>query len=504
MSGDPNNADPYSAGPGSFEANPQTEAVDDLFTEDTELERSLGLTEACSIVIGRIIGSGIFRTPGVMMIAAAGLATSTEYSLVDIPPGQVSTGLFFLAWFIGGIATMLGALCYAELVAMMPKSGGPYAYLRAAYPEFWTFLRGWAMFFVSETASIVAVGLVFAEYTGFFYGRLTGVPAGESAFDKWTVGGIAFVIIWLLTFANTFGVFLSGIMQNIFSSLKIFALLSIVAFCFAGDGSTSNFTNPLWPDELGWGTMFAVGHAMRYGFFAYSGWEGATYVAEEVKNPRRNLPLSLFVGIGGVMLIYFAVNFAYLYILPAEEVIVAKRQISAVAMENAAGVLGGILIAFFVMLSTFGNVSTQVLVKARTWYAMARDGLFFKPMAKIHPVHRTPNNALYLQGAWATVLLIAATVAGNGYERMIDFFSFTSAVFNVSTFAAVWVLRKKLPDAPRPFRVPLFYVVLPLVLLIQVWFMLVTLITAPVASALGIALTCTGLLYYMRIRKARG
>lgn len=473
---------------------------EELFTEETELERKLGLTEACSIVIGRIIGSGIFRTPGVMMIAAAGLATDFEYGLADIPAGQVSTGLFFLAWFIGGIATMLGALCYAELVAMMPKSGGPYAYLRAAYPEFWTFLRGWAMFFVSETASIVAVGLVFAEYTGFFYGRLIGVEPGEAAFSKWTVGAIAFVIIWLLTFANTFGVFLSGIMQNIFSSLKIFALLSIVAFCFTGPGSTDNFSSPLWPDEIGWGTMLAVGHAMRYAFFAYSGWEGATYVAEEVRNPRRNLPLSLFFGISGVMAIYFAVNFAYLYTLPANEIIVAKRQISAVAMENAAGVLGGILIAAFVMLSTFGNVSTQILVKARTWYAMARDGLFFRPMAKIHPVYRTPNNALYLQGAWATVLLIAATVAGNGYERMIDFFSFTSAVFNVSTFASVWILRKKLPDAPRPFRVPLFYVVLPLVLLIQVWFMLVTLYTAPIASVLGIALTCTGLLYYAKIR----
>ena len=478
-----------------------TNPAADLFTEDTELERKLGLTEACSIVVGRIIGSGIFRTPGVMMIAAAGLATNFEYGLADIPSGQVSTGLFFLAWFIGGIATMLGALCYAELVAMMPKSGGPYAYLRAAYPEFWTFLRGWAMFFVSETASIVAVGLVFAEYTGFFYGRLTGVPPGEAAFSKWTVGSIAFAIIWLLTFANTFGVFLSGIMQNVFSSLKIFALLSIVAFCFTGPGSAEHFSNPLWPDEFGWGTMLAVGTAMRYAFFAYSGWEGATYVAEEVKNPRRNLPLSLFLGIGGVMAIYFAVNLAYLFTLPAEEVIVAKRQISAVAMENAAGVIGGILIAFFVILSTFGNVSTQILVKARTWYAMARDGLFFKPMADVHPVYRTPNKALCLQGAWATVLLIAATVAGNGYERMIDFFSFTSAVFNVSTFAAVWVLRKKLPDAPRPFRVPLFYVTLPLVLAIQIWFMLVTLITAPLASAAGIALTCTGLLYYRRLRK---
>lgn len=457
----------------------------------TELKQALGLTEALSIVIGRIIGSGIFRTPGVMMLAVAGLEVSRSYSLAEIPPGQTSVALFFLAWFIGGVATMLGALCYAELVAMMPKSGGPYEYLRAAYPEIWTFLRGWAMFFVSETASIVAVALVFAEYGGFLFEKLYGVR-----FDRWTISAVALGVIWALTIANTFGVFLSGVLQNVFSALKVVALLILVSFCFSGPGDTAHFTTNFWPETWGWGSMLAVGHALRYGFFAYSGWEGATYVAEEVRNPRRNLPLSLFLGIGGVMLIYVAVNLAYLYALSPAEMIVARREIAAVAMENAAGILGGAVLAVAVMLSTFGNVNTQIMVKARTWYTMARDGLFFRPLAKTHPRYHTPDNALYVQGAWASVLLIASSFAGNAYETVIDFFSFTSAIFNVSTFAAVWVLRRKLPDMERPFKVPLFYVTLPLVLLIQVWFMVVTFISAPLSSLAGVGLTCTGLLYY--------
>lgn len=499
QSGDPN---PFR--PGEAPAEPPREPsglaspARPLFEEDTELERGLGLTEALSIVVGRIIGSGIFRTPGVMMMAVSALEVTRDYRLDEIAEGQISVGLFFFVWILGGLATILGAFCYAELVAMMPRSGGPYAYLRAAYPEIWTFLRGWAMFFVSETAAIVAVALVFAEYANFAVGAISGSEYGAAGRAV-----IALGIIWGLTLANSFGVLLSGILQNVLSLLKIFALASIVAFCFYGEnGSLAHFTTNVWPNEWGWATMLAVGQALRYGFFAYSGWEGATYVAEEVRNPRRNLPLSLFFGIGAVMAVYLAVNAAYLYQLSPAEMMVAKRRIAAVAMENAIGVAGGLLVAVIVMLSTFGNVSTQVLVKARTWYAMARDGLFFTPMGRIHPRYKTPNNALFLQAAWASVLLLAASAAGNAYERVIDFFSFTSAVFNVSTFAAVWVLRKKLPDAPRPFRVPLFYVTLPLVLLIQVWFMVVTLIDEPIPSLTGVALTLTGLLYYWRKKKA--
>ncbi|MDW7681245.1 MAG: APC family permease, partial [bacterium] len=217
-------------------------------------------------------------------------------------------------------------------------------------------------------------------------------------------------------------------------------------------GELTHFSTNFWPEEFTWSTMLAFGAAMRYGFFAYSGWEGATYVAEEVRNPRKNLPLSIILGIAGIMLLYLAANSAYLYQLPMET-IQQSRWVAVDAVTMAIGTGGGILISLAVMLNTFGNVSAQILCKARTWFAMSRDGLFIGPLSKIHPKYRTPNTALIVQAAWATILLIFAGFAEHAYETIIDFFSFTSSVFNVSTFAAIWVLRKKYPDINRPYRV---------------------------------------------------
>ncbi|MCP4134426.1 MAG: amino acid permease [bacterium] len=370
---------------------PQDRCTSDnnLFSEESDYKRDLGLLEATSIVIGRIIGSGIFRTPAPIMLAVA------------------STGLFGLVWVLGGIITIFSAVCYAELVAMMPKSGGPYVYLRAAYNPVWSFLRGWAMFFVSETASIAAVALVFSDYLN----ALWKIQFGDSL-SQLTMVIIALGTIWLLTVINLFGVVLSGRVQNFFSTFKILALGAIIGFCFIADGNGSNFTTPFLPEEFSWGTILAVGTGLRYCFFAFSGWEGATYIAEEVKNPRKNLPLSLFFGIGGVMLLYAGANSAYIYQLPVETIMTSK-EIAADAMRIATtkmtlGSIGGVFISIAVMFSTFGNVSTQILCKARSWQAMSRDGVFFKKLGEIHPRYKTPNNALLAQALWASVLLLLA------------------------------------------------------------------------------------------------
>jgi len=453
--------------------NPQNN-IDDLLSTSTELNRRLGLTEAFSIVIGRIIGSGIFRTPGPIMLLVS------------------SVSLFYGVWIIGGVATLLGAFCYAELVAMMPRSGGPYAYLKAAYPPIWTFLRGWAMFFVSETGAIAAVALVFAEYTNAFYFNLNGVH-----YSRMTEVLLALTLIWILTAGNLFGVMLSGFLQDVFSFIKIIALGTVISFGFMKGGNSLHFTENFWPDQFDWSTMLVMGAALRYGFFAYSGWEGPTYIAEEVKNPRKNLPLALFLGISGVAILYLAANSAYLYQLPPSKV-AASKWVAVDAMQMVAGTTGGILISLAVMLNTFGNVSTQIMVKGRTWYAMARDGMFPAFLSKIHPVYKTPNRALLVQAGWASVLLVGAGFAEHAYETVIDFFSFTSAVFNVSTFAAVWVLRRKYPDFKRSYRVWGYPFTLIIVLTIQIWFMIITLITAPLASLMGVLLSCTGLIYYFR------
>jgi len=454
--------------------NQNAGTASDLFSEETDLKRDLGLLESFSIVIGRIIGSGIFRTPQLIMLTVA------------------SVSLFYGVWIIGGIATLLGAFCYAELVAMMPKSGGPYAYLKAAYPPVWTFLRGWAMFFVSETGAIAAVALVFAEYSSSFYEIFTG-----QAFSHVVVVLIALVVIWILTSVNCFGVFLSGILQNIFSFIKLVAIGAVISVGFSKVGDLQHFSTPFLPEQFNWSTMLAFGAAMRYGFFAYSGWEGATYVAEEVRNPRRNLPLSIILGILGVMFLYLAANTAYIYQLPVEQIKQAPW-VATEAMKAAIGTAGGVFIALAVMLNTFGNVNTQILCKARTWYAMSRDGLFIGALAKIHPKYKTPNTAMLVQAFWASVLLMGAGFVGHAYKTIIDFFSFTSSIFNVSTFVAIWILRKKYPDAPRPFRTWGYPITLIIVLAIQIWFMVVTLITALIPSLLGIILTSTGFIYYYR------
>lgn len=449
----------------------------------TNYKKDLGLLESVSIVISRIIGSGIFRTPAPIM------------ALVGC------TSLFGLVWVIGGIITIFGAVVYAELSAMLPKSGGPYVFLKEAYGPFTAFIRGWAMFFVSETASIVAVSLVFTEYLSAIWTISTGEP-----FSLLTTFIISLFTIWMLTAINMYGVNFSGKVQVFFSSLKVAALGAIIGITLTSfsSGNIGNFTNPLWPESFGWHTILAVGAALRYSFFAFSGWEGATYVAEEVKNPKRTLPLSLFLGISGVMVLYLGANLGYLYQLDAKSII-ENKWVATAAMKVVLGATGGIIISIAVAINAFGNISTQILCKGRTWHAMARDGLFFKSFGRLHPKYGTPNNALVGQGFWATVLLVMAVIstywqsgsAGtNAYEMVIDFFSATSTIFNILVFISIMILRKKWPGKERPYKALLYPWSMYIVVILYSAFLLITLITAFIPSLIGIALTGTGSIYY--------
>ena len=392
----------------------------------------------------------------------------------------------------------------------------PYAYLKAAYPEIVAFLRGWAMFFVSETASIVAVSLVFAEYFYFIVEKIyPNVYLFENIFDT----SVALLVIWFLSLINCFGVRFSGNFQNILSLIKILALLFMASVALPGalsgsvTGDSGSYLKLSWfPDEIHLAHFFALGEAMRFAFFAYSGWEGATYVAEEVKNPSKNLPRSLLWGIGTVMIIYLLVNVAYLVRLSPQEMIVSKKQVAAHYMGKSLGITGASVLAILVMLSTFGNTSAQIMVKSRTWYAMARDRLFPRMFGVLHATYKTPNQAILLQAGWATCLLCYAHFSSNAYESLIDLFSFTSAVFNILTITSVVILRKKIPLSKRPggggnkgnnitqklFQAPFFKTTVSITLLIHIWFLVVTLISRPYASLMGVGLTLTGLFYYYR------
>ncbi|MBL7013005.1 MAG: amino acid permease [Candidatus Marinimicrobia bacterium] len=451
----------------------------------SEYKKDLGLKESVAIVISRIIGSGIFRTPAPIM------------ALVGC------TSLFGLVWVIGGIITIFGAVIYAELSAMLPKSGGPYVFLKEAYGPYIAFIRGWAMFFVSETASIVAVALVFTEYLNAIWELTAGTP-----FNLPITFAISLFTIWTLTGINMFGVSMSGKVQVFFSMVKVGALGAIIGTTLTSfsTGNIQNFVNPLWPESFGWETILAVGAALRYSFFAFSGWEGATYMAEEVKNPQKTLPLSLFLGIGGVMLLYIGTNLGYLFQLDVQA-ITENKWVATAAMKVVLGATGGILISVAVAINAFGNISTQILCKSRTWHAMARDGLFFDKFKELHPVFKTPNNALIGQGIWATVLLIFSVAAtylqsgssgSNAYEVMIDFFSATSTIFNLLTFYAIYILRKKWPNKERPYKALLYPWSMIVVLILYSAFLIITFITAFIPSMIGLALTASGTIYYFK------
>ena len=451
----------------------------------TDYKKNLGIKESTAIVISRIIGSGIFRTPAPIM------------ALVGC------TSLFGLVWVLGGIITIFGAVIYAELTAMIPKSGGPYVFLKEAYGPYIAFLRGWAMFFVSETASIVAVSLVFTEFINAIFQIISGEPFG--IFPTFI---LSLFTIWLLTGINLFGVSLSGKFQVIFGATKVIAVGAIIGITLTGfsTGDTSHFTDPFWPKDFGWHTVLAVGAALRYSFFAFSGWEGATYMAEEVKNPGKTLPISLFLGISGIMVLYVGANVGYIYQLDIET-IKQNKWVATKAVEVVMGAAGGILISIAVAINAFGNISTQILCKGRSWHAMARDGLFFDSFKKLHPTYGTPNNALVGQGTWATILLTGAVLssyfqsgnAGNNmYETVIDFFSATSTIFNILTFGSIYILRKKYPNRNRPYKAFLYPTSMIIVLVLYSSFLLLTFVTAPISSLLGIGLTATGSIYYFK------
>ena len=451
----------------------------------TEYKKHLGIKEATSIVISRIIGSGIFRTPAPIM------------ALVGC------TSLFSLVWVLGATITIFGAVIYAELTAMIPKSGGPYVFLKEAYGPYIAFLRGWAMFFVSETASIVAVSLVFTEFINAIHEILLG-----TTFGLFPTFIISFITIWILTGINLYGVSISGKFQVFFGFTKIAAVGGIIGITLTGfsTGNISHFSDPFWPEEFGWHTILAIGAALRYSFFAFSGWEGATYLAEEVKEPGKTLPLSLLLGISGIMILYLGANIGYIYQLDIET-IKENKWVATKAVQTVLGASGGILISIAVAINAFGNISTQILCKGRSWHAMARDGLFFDYFKNLHPVYATPNNALIGQGIWATILLMGAITStyyqsgsqgNNTYEIIIDFFSATSTVFNILTFGSIYILRKKLNNVHRPYKAFLYPWSMVIVILLYTSFLILTLITALIPSLIGFFLTATGTIYYLK------
>ena len=439
-----------------------------------EFKRGLGLLDSTMIVIGSMIGSGIF-------IVSA-----------DIGRAVGAPGYLLLVWVITGVMTLIAALSYGELAGMMPHVGGQYAYLREAYNPFIAFLYGWTLFLVIQTGTIAAVAVAFAKFTGvilpWFSEQHILLCIGTFRITAAQILAIASVA--LLTYVNTRGLQEGKIVQNIFTSTKIIALLGFVLLAlFVGRNTSAlvanigNFWNAAWTQVTngkiisitqisGWMLLSAIGVAMVGSLFSADAWNNITFTAGEVTNPKKNIPLSLALGTGTVILMYLLANIGYLLVLPLtgspEATSAAGRGIQFAVSDRvgtaAASVIFGesaaVIMAVLIMISTFGCNNGLILAGARVYYAMAQDGLFFKNAGVLNN-KSVPGAALVVQGVWTCLLCLSGT-----YGDLLDYVVFSVLLFYILTVIGIFILRKKQPHAERPYTafgypvVPALYIVL--------------------------------------------
>jgi len=450
------------------------------------LIRQLGLFDSTMMMMGIVIGSGIFLTTGIMAQA--------------VP----SAPMILLAWLLGGLLILAGALTYAELGVSLPEAGGQYVYLREAYGHLYGFLFGWKMFLVNMTASIAALGVAFAEYFGSFFPSLS---TQEIVFSS-RVGGltytmsrgqlVAVAMIVLLTAVNYVGVAFGKTAQNILTVIKIGTILGFIIFGFAFARGTS-IDLSLNPEGWGIGQLLTgFGLAFVSVFWAFDGWNNINYVAGEIRNPKRNLKFALIMGTLGIILLYFFTNVIYFLALPVGEmkgvVTVAEKASASLFGATAAG-----LISAMILISILGALNGSIFVGPRVYYAMARDGLFFKKVGEVHPRFKTPGFSLVLQAIWASLLALTGT-----FEQLFTFAMFAGILFWVLAACAIFTLRKKRPDLSRPYKA-WGYPVVPMIFIVALsGILLNTLIRRPVESLSGVVLMIVGIpVYYLWMWKGR-
>jgi APA family basic amino acid/polyamine antiporter len=472
------------------------------------LVRALGLWDSTLLVIGLVIGSAVF------------MVTGGPDGVARLMP---SPGALLLGWIAGGLLSFAGALVFAELGAALPNAGGQYLFLREAYGDLVGFLYGWSLFAVIHTGSLAALAVGYAEYFGSFVPALgtdrilvvlplpfvaQGLPIAAGQLNA------VFVIV-VLSVINYFGIKEGSVFQGIVTVMKIgsfagFILLGVLV----GRGSLSHFTTSVpvaaagaagaafsgaaaAPAAAGGLTVGAFVLAMIAMLWAYEGWNNITFTAGEIRNPQRNLPLSLVLGMSAVTLIYVGMNLVYVYAMPVGDMIATPR-----IAETAAAVLfggaGAKLMALAVLVSVFGCISATVISGPRVFYAMAQDGLFFRGLAKVHPRWRTPARAIVWQAVWSGALCLSGT-----YTRLYTFVIFAAVLFYALAGASVIVLRRTRPDWPRPYKTwgypftPLIYVAFCVVVLIN------TLMSQPVESGIGLAILAAGLPAYLYWKRRR-
>ena len=464
--------------------------------QDKELVKGLGLTSATMLVMGSMIGSGIF-------IVSA-----------EISREVTSPALLIGAWLITGFLTIVGALTYGELAAMMPRAGGQYVYLRESLGPLWGFLYGWTLFLVIQTGTIAAVGVAFGKFLGIFWPAISSshwivhlwrVP--KFAIGPMMLGGmdvglntqnlVAILVVVALSIVNIFGVKTGAFIQNVFTTAKVAALAALVLFgVFLGENAqalAANFGANFWRNaslgtlhDVGGGvlvsTLTVLAIAQVGSLFSADAWNNVTFTAGEVKNPSRNLPLSLALGTGVVIALYIACNFIYLSALPLVGSptgatllgrgiqYATEDRVATAVMTQMFGSAGGALMAVAIMISGFGCCNGLILAGARVYYAMAKDGLFFRSVARLHPGYKTPAVSLMVQMVWTCVLCISGS-----YGQLLDYIIFAVLVFYVLTIVGLFVLRRTHPEAERPYKA-VGYPILPAIYIVMALFIDVVLL----------------------------
>ena len=500
-------------------------------TRDEQFVRGLGLLDSTMLVAGSMIGSGVF-------IVSADIAR-----LVG------SAGWLLVVWGVTGALTVVAALSYGELAAMMPRAGGQYVYLREAYGPLWGFLYGWTLFLVIQTGTIAAVAVAFARFFGLLAPGISPthwvippiILSTNYAVSLSTQQLAAILVIAFLTLLNTRGLRLGKLIQNVFTSAKTLSLLALIALgLFLGRNAgalTANFTHCWTPvgvspikSDLSFvasvsatsgalGMLIAVCVAQVGSLFSSDAWNNITFTAGEVKDPRRNLPLSLAFGTGLVITLYLLANVAYLCVLPLEKIQhAADDRVGTAVMAVMFGGGGAAIMAVAIMISTFGCCNGLILAGARVYYAMAQDGLFFKSTGRLNIMH-VPAVALVLQGIWTALLVLPRTRLrdpvtgapmldaggveqyGNLYGMLLDYVVFAVLIFYVLTIAGLFVLRFTQPDAPRPYRA-FGYPILPaLYILVATLILLVLAIYRTQTSWPGLLIVLAGVPVYFLWRK---
>ncbi|HTY62855.1 MAG TPA: amino acid permease [Acidobacteriota bacterium] len=422
-----------------------------------QLAIGLRLFDASTIIIGSMIGSGIF-------IVSADMARVLG-----------SPGLLLVSWIIAAVMTILAALSYGELAAAMPRAGGQYVFLREAFGPLFGFLYGWTLFLVIQTGTIAAVVVAFAKFSGLFVPWISAsrvlvpLPFGYHVSSQHLA---AIVVLAFLTWVNCAGLREGATVQNIFTVAKVGGLLVLVVIGLLLPANPSaakaNFSQ-LFPGSINLAVLAALGGTLVGSLFASDAWNNVTFTGSEVMNPRRNLPLALLIGTGTVSLVYICTNIVYLKVLPLTAIASAPEdRVGTLVAQSLMGPWGLTFINLAVLVSTFGCANGMILAGARVYYAMASDGLFFRKVARISPRRRTPVFSLVIQAIWTSFLVLSGT-----YSELLDYVIFAALLFYVLTVIGLFVLRKKRPDLERPYKafgypvLPAIYVILASLVMID-------------------------------------